>query len=265
MEEIWKKIPEIPEAYEVSNFGRVRTWYPPYRSWGKLRDSPVQKAVTIGKKGYRQVTLTLSIGRRHVRVSHLVLRAFDGPRPDGYEASHLDGNKLRDVPDNLLWETGEDNRSREELWPRTFPCGPPKTEQQIADANKKYRAERKILKATRKSLGLCVTCGRKRNKYKSLCDECRVKRNAEFRKRRGGMGLRRVQRDRLAAGLCIRCSAPLGLYSRLCNSCYAKMYEQARGFKWKPGMRGRTPKAYQALIAEMYEKDLDSNAHRDVH
>lgn len=38
-----------------------------------------------------------------------MLEAFVGPRPDGYECSHLDGDPLNNALPNLAWETHADN------------------------------------------------------------------------------------------------------------------------------------------------------------
>lgn len=42
----------------------------------------------------------------------LVCTAFHGPRPDGLEVSHLDGNQLNNRADNLAWETKSQNQLR---------------------------------------------------------------------------------------------------------------------------------------------------------
>lgn len=47
-----------------------------------------------------------SIGKK---VHTLILNAFSGPKPDRYEARHLDGNCLNNKPDNLKWGTRREN------------------------------------------------------------------------------------------------------------------------------------------------------------
>lgn len=50
--------------------------------------------------------------QRLASVHVLVLEAFVGPRPRGHDASHLNGNKLDNRPENLVWETRSDNIRR---------------------------------------------------------------------------------------------------------------------------------------------------------
>jgi len=38
-----------------------------------------------------------------------MLAAFHGEKPDGYEARHLDGDKLNNHPSNLAWGTHSEN------------------------------------------------------------------------------------------------------------------------------------------------------------
>lgn len=45
-------------------------------------------------------------------VAVLVCSAFHGPRPEGADCSHLDGDRTNDVPENLRWETRAENESR---------------------------------------------------------------------------------------------------------------------------------------------------------
>ncbi len=86
--EIWKACPGY-DGYEVSTLGRVR--------------SPDQILSTApGSHGYPQVQLR----RGNVRTVHsLVLEAFVGPRPEGMEACHDDGDKLNAKLINLRWDT----------------------------------------------------------------------------------------------------------------------------------------------------------------
>jgi HNH endonuclease/NUMOD4 motif len=104
--ETWRPVCGHP-GYEVSDLGRVRSLdrvihFPD----GRSRRAPgVPLSPVADKLGYRFVTLA---GRRRP-VHQLVLEAFVGSRPDGYESLH--GN---DVPSdnrltNLRWGTRADN------------------------------------------------------------------------------------------------------------------------------------------------------------
>lgn len=60
--------------------------------------------------GYLRVTLTREEGgQRAVAVAPLVLTTFRGPRPDGMECRHLDGDKTNATLQNLAWGTHSEN------------------------------------------------------------------------------------------------------------------------------------------------------------
>ncbi len=48
-------------------------------------------------------------GQRTIPVSTLICIAFHGPRPDGKEVCHGDGNPVNDIPSNLRWGTRSEN------------------------------------------------------------------------------------------------------------------------------------------------------------
>lgn len=51
-------------------------------------------------------------GRSRLCCHKLVCTAFHGPRPDGYECDHLNGNHFDWTADNVQWVTPEENRRR---------------------------------------------------------------------------------------------------------------------------------------------------------
>src|SRR5215468_1964479 len=64
----------------------------------------------IDRKGYLRVHLRVPSGRsRTVKVHHLILKAFVGPRPAGCECRHLDGNPANNRVSNLCWGTPKEN------------------------------------------------------------------------------------------------------------------------------------------------------------
>lgn len=105
MKEVWKDIPGYEGLYQVSNLGGVRglvyqgkprvKWVKPYSGfWGRPK-------VQLFK--HKKNTLH--------PVSRLVLSAFVGLPPKGYQAAHLDGNPLNDRLDNLKWCSPKENNS----------------------------------------------------------------------------------------------------------------------------------------------------------
>jgi len=75
---------------------------------GKILTGTI-KANTHGK--YLVVGLGSVAGRkkRGRYIAHLVLEAFDRPRPTGMECCHCDGNSLNNQFNNLRWATPREN------------------------------------------------------------------------------------------------------------------------------------------------------------
>lgn len=90
--------------YEVRSDGSVwSAWN--WRGYGKRQLSP-----TSGKGGYLRVRLQLPNGRRVNRPIHsLVAEAFIGPRPEGHQVCHIDGDKTNNAASNLRYGTAQDN------------------------------------------------------------------------------------------------------------------------------------------------------------
>lgn len=97
--EIWCPVVGYEGHYEVSDLGRVRSVKHGTRM---LRPS------TAGR-GYLAVHLSLSGRVRTCYVHHLVAEAFIGPRPDGLEICHGNGD-IRDArAENLRYDTHHAN------------------------------------------------------------------------------------------------------------------------------------------------------------
>jgi hypothetical protein len=110
MQETWRPIPGH-SGYEVSDLGRVRSIDRAVIKMTRGRPVPhrlkgrVLKPGTTGR-GYLMVVLGHG-GATYVH--HLVLQAFVGPRPDGHEAAHGDGNRTNNRLVNLRWATPKEN------------------------------------------------------------------------------------------------------------------------------------------------------------
>lgn len=110
MQELWRPVVGYEGLYEVSDHGRVRsldgerwngrTWI---RKVGRVRSTP------IGKRGYPTIDLKRSGARRTFTVHTLVLTAFVGPRPEGHECRHLNGDRADSRLTNLAWGTPTEN------------------------------------------------------------------------------------------------------------------------------------------------------------
>jgi thymidylate synthase ThyX len=90
-QEEWKPIVGWEGIYEVSNQGRVR------------RVGHAPRKISVGANGYDVVSLNRP-GEQVVRTVHtLVLEAFRGYRPIGFEARHLNSNRADARLKNLEW------------------------------------------------------------------------------------------------------------------------------------------------------------------
>ena len=97
--EIWKQIPDYPR-YDVSNFGRVRSWY--RGRWG-IRVSPRILTPGICNGDYRHVALVWK-NKKHTKLLHvLVAEAFLGSRPECTRIAHKDRNRGNNTLKNLVY------------------------------------------------------------------------------------------------------------------------------------------------------------------
>jgi len=100
----WRPVPGFPN-YLVSSDGKVLSL--------KRRGAPggIRKTFDHGSGHLHVVLLNGSHNDRHgFMVHHLVLEAFVGPRPQGMECRHLDGNPANNVVSNLAWGTRSENQ-----------------------------------------------------------------------------------------------------------------------------------------------------------
>lgn len=100
----WLPIPGYEGRYDVSDRGRVRSWMP-------YHNLPVPHllAVVIGNHGYPITTLRDSGSQEQHLVHALVMLAFVGPRLEGMETRHLDGDRQHCDLDNMAYGTSSEN------------------------------------------------------------------------------------------------------------------------------------------------------------
>jgi hypothetical protein len=121
--EEWRVILDFP-AYEVSNWGKIRRRLAAFsgRQLTKLQ-SPVGKILKPAVvKGYFQVSLSGSSGRKNAKVHRLVCEAFHGKALGKQrDVIHIDGNPFNNAAVNLRWATSQENnldRRRHGTMPR---------------------------------------------------------------------------------------------------------------------------------------------------
>lgn len=101
---VWKSIDRFP-CYEVSSDGQVR------RSIGGqgARAGKVLTWHTSTSTGYPDVRMAKDGKAVAIPVHRLVAWAFLGPRPEGMQIRHLDGNKMNNSVENLVYGSAKEN------------------------------------------------------------------------------------------------------------------------------------------------------------
>jgi hypothetical protein len=111
--EEWRPVPICGfDRYEVSNLGRVRSWRA-RRYAGRTKSKPHIIHGGEDWDGYRNVGLMHSVSGKRipVKVCKLVALAFNGPKPDGKEVAHDNGNPGDDRACNVIYKTPLENAS----------------------------------------------------------------------------------------------------------------------------------------------------------
>lgn len=102
-------IPGYERVYEVSDVGNVRSLPRTCATkWGERMVRGQLLTASIWGR-YRSVTLFEHDVRNRRTIGSLVLSAFVGPRPEGKEMCHCDGDYLNDRLENLRWDTRAGN------------------------------------------------------------------------------------------------------------------------------------------------------------
>ncbi len=111
MTEVWLPVPGWEHRYQVSNQGRVRSLdivVPARNGKTAMRRGRVLKAAA--SHGRYLVVMFADQGRmKQWSVHNAVLTAFVGPRPEGMQARHLDGNDKNNRLENLCWGAPQEN------------------------------------------------------------------------------------------------------------------------------------------------------------
>lgn len=109
--EFWRPITDTEGAYEVSDFGRVRSMFLRSKHGTSMRrEQPlILKPGNTGR--YMAVSIRLHGARFTKSVHVLVAEAFLGTRPNGAHAAHIDGNSFNNRVENLIWATPKENEA----------------------------------------------------------------------------------------------------------------------------------------------------------
>lgn len=102
----WRPIDGYAGGYEVSSDSQVRSLDRLDAAGRPVRGRILRPARL--QNGYLSVALHDGTQRTHY-VHALVCAAFHGPRPEGAEIRHLDGDATNNVSSNLAWGTRSEN------------------------------------------------------------------------------------------------------------------------------------------------------------
>lgn len=93
MKEIWKPIKDYEGLYEISNYGRVKSFY-------KDKTKILKKGI---RNTYEIIQLSKNKKRKSFQIHRLVAEAFLD-NPNNYEiVNHKDFNRINNRVDNLEW------------------------------------------------------------------------------------------------------------------------------------------------------------------
>ena len=108
--EEWRDIPGYEGKYQVSDHGRVRSLDRRVRcGHGGTRLKKGRVLRPASSKYNPHLYVTLGNGTAGSPVHQLVALAFLGPRPEGLDVRHLDGNAQNNRADNLAYGSRTEN------------------------------------------------------------------------------------------------------------------------------------------------------------
>ncbi len=111
MQEIWKPVSGYVGLYEVSNFGAVRSLdrIIPDKTHGTRKLAGRVLSQTTDSRGRCYVAISRDNHRNKRRVHLIVAETFLGPRLEGLEVCHQDGNPANNQASNLRYGTHKSN------------------------------------------------------------------------------------------------------------------------------------------------------------
>lgn len=114
--EQWRDIPGYEGRYQVSDLGRVRSLDRAVKTVSRCgnRSARVVRGVLLAPQKHSRGYVQYKLGGRIWLAHALVALAFIGPRPEGMEVAHGDGDKQNNAFRNLRYatplENGDDRR-----------------------------------------------------------------------------------------------------------------------------------------------------------
>ncbi len=109
MSEIWKSIEGYNGLYEVSNFGRVKSYCLDAVGLMKKDYKPKMMKDSSNGLGYRYVVLSKNNNSKNLYIHRLVLKAFVPNPQNKPQVNHKNGIKDDNKLENLEWCTRSEN------------------------------------------------------------------------------------------------------------------------------------------------------------
>lgn len=127
--EEWRSAVGYEGFYEVSSLGNVRSLdrLVPAKVgngrqyWGTRLHRGKELTPTGHRKHYLKIEASIENRQHTVLVHRMVADAFLGPRPEGCEVNHIDGNKHNNAAENLEYVTK--SRKHASRTGQRFSCG----------------------------------------------------------------------------------------------------------------------------------------------
>lgn len=106
-DEIWKPIIGYEGFYEISNYGRVRSYYK--KNGRTISNIPRLLKGKVDKDGYIEYSLSNNGVQKFKRGHRLVMENFTSNPENKPQVNHIDGNKSNNHINNLEWVTQQEN------------------------------------------------------------------------------------------------------------------------------------------------------------
>lgn len=122
--ELWEDVPYTNGDYQISNFGRMRSWICKGGHDRKRRIEPLILKTPLSSTGYPSLSMYFSGIKKikTIRVHHFVAKMFV-PNPNNYKlVLHIDDNPLNPHYTNLKWGTNLENTQDAFIKGRIIPA-----------------------------------------------------------------------------------------------------------------------------------------------